>query len=214
MNARGFTILEALLAAAVLSVLLIAVSGFYLMTVRYGNQDAALMAVHRQATFVIDEMARQIGPATALSFPVTCGGDPNGLQVTNSCGTFCFHRDSTTGTQLLEDRAPNGTCPGQTAGSGTMNLLTGALVPAGGAAGLLTTVNTACSSTGGGFCPSKIVHQGTNCVVGAAVTFRLRAQLPYSAGVGTTASYQAMTFSTSIAGRALPIPISPATTCP
>jgi type II secretory pathway pseudopilin PulG len=207
MNARGFTILETLLAGAVLALMLLGVSGFYLTTIRYGNQDAALVSLQRQATFVVDEMARQIAPATALSL-VTCGADPNGLRATNSCGTFCFHRDSTTGTQLLEDRVLNGTCPGHTAGSGTMNLLAGALIPASGQAGVLTTVNTACSATGGGFCPSLIVHTGSTCVVGAAVTFRLRAQLPMSS------SYQVMTFSTSIAGRALPIPVPPATTCP
>ena len=198
MSERGFTLLEVVLASAVAAILMVGLGGFYLSTVRFGNEDTALLSLQRKATFVFDEAARQIGPATLLEYPVACGGDANGLRATNSCGTFCFHRDSATSTQLLEDRTLNGTCPNQTAGAGTMNLLSGALVPAGGAAGLLSTVNTACP--GGGFCPSLITHNGSNCVVGAALTLRLRAQLPGSNG------YQTMTFSSAIAGRA--------TTCP
>jgi type II secretory pathway pseudopilin PulG len=205
MNARGFTLLETLLAGALVAVLLAGASGFYLMTVRYGNQDMALISLQRQATLVVDEMTRQIGPATKLEFGVTCGGDPNGLRATNPCGTFCFHRDTATLSQILEDRVlstppPGVLCPNQTAGTGTVDLLKDALIPASGAAGRLSTVDTACSATSGGFCPDLIIHNGASCVVGAVVTLRLRSKLQSSTG------YQVMTFATSIAGRALPKP--------
>lgn len=207
MSERGFTLLEVLLASAVLAIVLLGAGGFYLLTVRVGSENTAQTSLQRQATLIIDEAARQIAPATLLEYPVTCGADTNALRATNGCGTFCFHRDSATGTQLLEDRNLNGSCPGQTAGTGTMNLLAGALIQARGSAGLLSTVNTACSATTGGFCPSLVIHSGSNCVVGAAITFRLRFQIP------ETGSYQTMTFSSTIAGRTLPVPIPPATTC-
>ena len=208
MSTRGFTLLEVIVAAAVLAVVMVSLGSFYLSTVRFANQDSAQVSLQRQASFIIDELARQIAPATLLEYPVSCGGDPNGLRATNTCGTFCFHRDTATLTQIREERTLNGTCPNQAASAGTMDLLSGALIPAQGAAALLSTVNTACGANNGGFCPSLIRHNGTNCVIGAAVTFRLRAQLPESP------SYQVMTFSTSIAGRPLPVPIPPATTCP
>lgn len=207
MTRRGFTLLEVVLAAAVLAIVMLGAGSFYLSTLRTANEDTAQVSLQRQASFVIDELARQIAPASLLEYPVTCNGDPNGLRATNSCGTFCFRRGGA-GSQLLEDRTLNGTCPNQTASAGTMDLLSGALVGARGAAGSLSTVDTACGADTGGFCPSLIRHNGSNCVIGAAVTFRLRAQLPQSPG------YQVMTFSTSIAGRTLAVPIFPATTCP
>jgi prepilin-type N-terminal cleavage/methylation domain-containing protein len=205
---RGFTLIELLVASAAFAIVMLGMSSFYLLTVRVANEDTALTSIQHQATLVIDEMARQVGPATALEFPVACGADANGLRVTNSCGTFCFHRDGATGTQILEDRTLNGTCPNNVAGAATANLLSGALVPARGTAGLLSTVNEACGATTGGLCPSLVRHNGTNCLVGAAVTFRVRSQLP------GTSSYQTMTFSSTFAGRNLPTPIPPAAVCP
>ena len=207
MSERGFALLELLVASAAGVIVLLGVGAYYLTTVRFGNEGTAQISLQRQASMVIDEAARQIAPATLLEYPVACGGDANGLRATNSCGTFCFHRESATGSQLLEDRTLNGTCPNQTASTGTMNLLAGALIQAGGSAGLLSTVDTACSASTGGFCPSLVRHNGTNCVVGTALTFRLRFQHP------GTSSYETMTFSTTIAGRTLPVPIPPATTC-
>jgi prepilin-type N-terminal cleavage/methylation domain-containing protein len=210
---RGFTVLEVIVAALVLAIVMAAAGTFYLSTVRTADDDTAQVSLQRQASFVVNELTRQIAPATLLEYPVACGGDANGLRATNSCGVFCFHRDPGTMTELLEDRAvnpaPDGPCSNPVTGTGTMNLLSGALVPAGGNAGLLSTTGAACGATAaGGFCPSLVRHSGTNCVIGAAVKFRLRAQ--YKGGSG----YQVMTFSTSVAGRTLPIPVLPDTTCP
>jgi prepilin-type N-terminal cleavage/methylation domain-containing protein len=114
MDDRGFTLLELLVAGAIGSVVLLGIGGYYLSTLRFYDQSSSQAFLQRQASLAIEEMARQIRPANALTRGV-CNADPNALQVTNSLGVFCFYRN---GSQLSEDR------PG-----GTANLLSGSPVP-------------------------------------------------------------------------------------
>jgi len=115
MNERGMTLLESLIAMAVGSIVLLGINNFYVATIRLSTQDSSQTFLQRQSALAIEEMARQIRPATALSRGVCRAGvDVNSLQVTNALGVFCFYKN---GTQLDEDRP----------GGGTMNLLAGSL---------------------------------------------------------------------------------------
>jgi hypothetical protein len=110
----------------------------------------------------------------------------NSLQVTNAGGVYCFRRDSSTGTQFLEDRP----------GGGQWDLLSGAPVTLSTVAGATLDASNFCGPTAG-FCPGRtgvapgLDPQGKT----AFVTLRLRFQIPESNG------YQTMTFTTSIARR-------------
>ena len=189
MSERGFTVLETLLAAAVLGFVMLGVGLFYVSSVRMEQENNAQIYLQRQATLIINEMTKQIGEATASSIVIPCsgGGTPDSIEVTNSRGTYCFHRDGA-GSGLLEDR------PG-----GQWDLLRL------GSPARLTTTTGACPDEGG-FCPTLVVDNNKpspcggpsqpSCNrVGAAITFRLRFQLPESSG------YQTMTFTTTIAAR-------------
>jgi len=113
MNERGTSLLASLIALALGSVVLLGISSFYVATLRSSRQDSAQTFLQRQGVLIVEEMARQIRPATALAIGV-CNG-ANSLRATNSLGSFCFYQN---GTQLNEDR------PG-----GTANLLKGSPVP-------------------------------------------------------------------------------------
>ncbi len=143
MNERGVTLLESLIALVAGSVVLLGVGSFYVATSRSSGQDSAQTFLQRQGVLILEEMARQIRPATFLTrgAGLCRGDDTNSLKATNSLGAFCFYRASTcsqttkpcsttadcpqgeiclsNGTQLLEDRP----------GGGTENLLAGSPVP-------------------------------------------------------------------------------------
>jgi prepilin-type N-terminal cleavage/methylation domain-containing protein len=119
MNERGVTLLESVIALAIGSVVLLGISSLYLATLRFSKQDSSQTFLQRQGALIIEEIVRQIRPATALTPGVCNNSDPISLRVTNSLGTFCFYQS---GTQLLEDR------PGVPSG-GTENLLTSSPVP-------------------------------------------------------------------------------------
>lgn len=196
MSQRGFTLLEVLVAAATLSVVLAGAVAFYLSAVRVDQQNSAQVFLQRQATLIIDEMSKQIHGATGLQITGCGGGPATSLQVTNSRGVYCFRRAvdaSGALTGFVEDR-PDG-------GGGTWNLLSGAPVT-------LSVTSGNCPDDGG-FCPSEVRHNVNNCLAGAAITLRLRAPYP-----GTPSSYQTMTFTSTIAGHNLPIPVPPGTPCP
>ena len=118
MNERGTTLIELLIAMAVGSVVLLGIGSFYVATLRASHQDSAQTFLQRQGVLIIEEMARQIRPATALARGV-CNADANSLRATQLINGnpvyFCFYKN---GTQLNEDR------PG-----GTANLLAGSPVP-------------------------------------------------------------------------------------
>jgi prepilin-type N-terminal cleavage/methylation domain-containing protein len=120
MNERGFTLLEILIAMAIGTVILFGVSGFYLSALRFNAEASSQTHLQRQGALVVDEMSRQIRPATALAI-TTCSGVANSLQVTNptpggGSQTLCFRKS---GSQLLEDHA----------GGGSRDLLWGSLSP-------------------------------------------------------------------------------------
>jgi prepilin-type N-terminal cleavage/methylation domain-containing protein len=116
---RGFSLVELLVAAAIGSVVMLGLSGFYLSALRFNAESSAQTYLQRQGALVLDEMARQIRPATAIVI-ATCSGDANSLRITNAAPgggtqTVCFHRN---GSRLLED------LPG-----GTRDLLSGSPAP-------------------------------------------------------------------------------------
>src|SRR5262245_61985182 len=114
MNKRGVTLLETLIALVVGSVVLLGASSLYVAASRASRQDSAQTFLQRQGVLILEEMAQQIRPATALA--TDCNG-ANSLQVINASGTFCFYQPDST--HLNEVRP----------GGGTANLLTGSLVP-------------------------------------------------------------------------------------
>jgi Tfp pilus assembly protein PilW len=113
MNKRGITLLETVIALAVGSVVLLAVGSFYVAASRSRSQDSAQTFLQSKGVLIMEEMARQIRPATSLA--ANCNGG-NSLQTINASGTFCFSQPDST--HLNEVR------PG-----GTENLLEGSLVP-------------------------------------------------------------------------------------
>ena len=114
MNERGITLLESVIAMAIGSVVLLGIGSFYVATLRASHQDSAQTFLQRQGVLIIEEMARQIRPATVLNG--NCNG-ANSLQVINPSGTFCFYQPDST--HFNEGRP----------GGGTANLLTGSAVP-------------------------------------------------------------------------------------
>ncbi len=187
MRQRGFTVLEFLVATAVLAIVLLGISTFYASSARIQKDNTAQTFLQRQATLIIDQMISQIGAATASSLVIPCpGGVADSIQMSRAKTAsdpagwpdpvvLCFHRDAA-GTGLLMD-TPNG---------GQQNLLSGAPVT-------LTTTTGPCPGAGG-FCPTLLVNNAS-ATMGAVITLRLRFQLPESTG------YQAMTFTTTIAAR-------------
>ena len=119
MNERGTTLIELLIAMVAGSVVLLGIGSFYVATLRASHQDSAQTFLQRQGVLIIDEMARQIRPATALTRG-GCNADANSLQATQVINgnpvNFCFYKN---GTHFNEDRP----------GSGTANLLVGSPVP-------------------------------------------------------------------------------------
>ena len=116
MDDHGYTLVELLVAGAIGVLVLLGIGSYYVSTLRFYDQSGSQSFLQRQASLAIEEMARQIRPATALTRGVCNGVDPNALGVTNSLGVFCFYRNDS---QLSEDRP----------GGGTANLLSGSPVP-------------------------------------------------------------------------------------
>lgn len=177
MGNRGFTLLELLAALAVASILVLGTSGIFVFITRAGKDNDAQAYLQRQAALLMDEMARQIRPATSLVDSFTCGpgaGTPNSLLVTQADGTrYCFRGDAT-GTGFWRDHY----APGAATPDGSWNLLAGAPV----------TLTTAGS-------PTLVVVNSRRAVI----TFQLQYQIPGSP------SFQTMTFSTTIARRNDPV---------
>ncbi len=113
-NEQAFTLMEVLIATAIGVVMLLGIGSFYLSTLRFYEQGNAQTELQRQATLTLEEMTRQIRPATAL-FLATCNGVANALRVRNANGDYCFYQNSEN--QLVEQRPSPG---------GTWNLLAGA----------------------------------------------------------------------------------------
>jgi prepilin-type N-terminal cleavage/methylation domain-containing protein len=219
MSERGFTILELLVALACASLVLAGIGFFGLTMTRFGAQATDQTGIQRQAAMIMDEMTKQIEPAGCTPTNpgcaplqiTTCSGVANSLRVTSpdvdgAPQSFCFRRNvageprasDLANTKLVRDREkPPGTL------LGTFDLLSGALINARGAAGMVTTVDGATLDGGGncgptaGFCPGvtgKVPALGSGGTT-ATVTVRLRFQIP------ETTSYQALTFTSTIAGR-------------
>jgi len=157
MNERGVTLLELLIAMAVGSVVLLGVGSFYVATLRSSRQDSAQTFLQRQGALIIEEMARQIRPATALARGV-CNADANSLQATNkdlngNPQTFCFYKS---GNQLNENRS----------GGGTANLLAGSPVSL-----TVSSFSSDCIRD-----PSNTCITDPNGIVGATFTSQLQDQ--------------------------------------
>ena len=121
MNERGVTMIELLVATAIGGVMLLGMTGFYFSALRFNAEGNSQTYLQRQGVMVLDELARQIRPASALAI-ATCNGNANSLLVTNkdTLGvdqTWCFRKS---GSQLLEDHLP---------AAGTRDLLAGSPSP-------------------------------------------------------------------------------------
>lgn len=112
---QGYTLIETLIAAAIGIFVLMGLGSLYVSALKFYEEGSAKTEVQRQAMLVLQEMAKQILPAEALSLD-TCNGVADSLRVINADGAYCFYQDAQD--QLLEDR------PG-----GTLNMLKGALAP-------------------------------------------------------------------------------------
>lgn len=194
MGNRGFTLVELLVALAAGTIIILGMSSFYVFTTRAAIENNSQAYLQRQAALIIEELGRQIRPASTLAI-VACSGVANSLRVTQSDGSvYCYRRDSAaSGTGLIRDFTPPGGGAGSTQ---TWNLLSGAMAT-------LTTANGPTVDGGGncgttaGFCPglTGFAPAITNAGKRATVTFRLRYQFP------ETQSFQTMTFTTDISKR-------------
>ena len=104
---RGFGLLEVLVSALLGSLVFVGITGFYLSTVNFYEQSSSQTFLQRQATLIIDEMARRVRFANGLvaNHPSDCPASPS-LKVTQPdlTGFYCFYQ---TGVGLLE-RRPDG----------------------------------------------------------------------------------------------------------
>lgn len=132
MNARGFTLLEVLVAVAIGSVILLALGKLYVSAIYWHRLDEPVSYMQRQGAIIVDELARHIRAASsnasnpmkcspagcdpiANQGPATCGVDPS-LQITNpdplpngeSAGDYCFRLDTTGGNQFIRARSGGG----------------------------------------------------------------------------------------------------------
>jgi prepilin-type N-terminal cleavage/methylation domain-containing protein len=151
MNARGFTLPELLVAIAVGAVVLLGVGSFYVSSVRFSAASQSQAYLQERAGFIVEEMSRQIRPAT-VNMTTGCRAGETSLGVTNSAGTFCFYRVAATDRFFRDSPGP-----------ATFDLLSG--LP--GVAALRVTAFTLCLTT----------PPDATCAAGgtaARITFELR----------------------------------------
>ena len=121
MNERGVALFELLIGAAIGSIVLIGVGSFYVSSLRFADASNSQMYLQRQGSMIIEEMRRQVLPATAppgLSRGCN-GGDPNSFGGTNGAGSFCFYKSGNT---LIEAKTSGGV-------TSALDLLNGLPVP-------------------------------------------------------------------------------------
>jgi Tfp pilus assembly protein PilW len=191
MNNKGVTLVELLVACAAATIIVLAVGSFFVAIARLQDTRDGQVYLQRQGTFIIEEMARQVRPATALAI-ATCSGVANALQVVNASGTYCFYQSTTSPYPILEDRTIGGA-------TNTMNLLTGPPVTiqasrtSGGASTFTATLWTQFAGTQ----PVTCGASGSACK--ATVTFELGACLRGTAAQVNDCNF--MTFSTDLTRR-------------
>jgi type IV pilus assembly protein PilW len=159
MDRRGFTLLELLIATLSGGIVLLGLFSLYVATHRSYLQTDSQAELQRKGTLAMEEIARQVRPATGLA--LGCNG-PNSLQVTNGSATRCYFAgtDSSTAGQLCEVLGD----------SGCRNLLSGARV------GIVLmkrppppATDTRCPPGGGSYCLALTVAD-TRADVGFAIT--------------------------------------------
>lgn len=130
MNARGFTLLEVLVAVAIGSIIVVALGKLFVLAVYWGGLNEPTTYMQRQGTIILEELARHIRAADS-SIPLkcspaacdpianqglaACGVDPS-LQIANPdilvnnepADTYCFRPDTTGGNQLIRARSGGG----------------------------------------------------------------------------------------------------------
>jgi prepilin-type N-terminal cleavage/methylation domain-containing protein len=123
MSERGFTLIELLVALLIGVIVFLAIGSFYLSTVRFYDQSSAQTTLQRQATLALEEMARQIRPASTID--TACAGL---LRVVNANGTFCYYAGTGANNApagALCQALNGGVCRDLLAGGETMNLIVG-----------------------------------------------------------------------------------------
>src|SRR5262249_8627767 len=133
---------------------------FYVATTRFNRQDNAQISLQRQGAFIIEEMARQIRPATALTSGI-CNGHVNALQGTIGGQRFFFY---------VLNNVPYEDWPG----GGTENLLQGSLVP-------LTVSSFVVNDLSNAICPD-----GTSGCQIATITLQIQDNVQNSMAFKTT----------------------------
>jgi len=190
-NARGATLVELLVATAAATIVVLAIGSFFVAMARLGDTRDGQVYLQRQGAFVLEEMARQVRPATSMTL-ATCGGVATALQVVNASGTYCFYQSTVAPYPLLEDRTIGGV-------TNTMNLLTGPPITirasrtSGGAPTFAATLWTQF----GGTQPVTCGASASACKV--TVTFELGACLRATATQADDCNF--MTFSTDLTRR-------------
>ncbi|MGH7412340.1 MAG: PilW family protein [Candidatus Methylomirabilis sp.] len=89
-NERGFTLVELLVTSFLVGVVLLGVSALYVATTRAFDESSSQAALQRQGTLVMEELARQVRSATAIT-TTTCNGHAGSLQVTTAGVTHCYY---------------------------------------------------------------------------------------------------------------------------
>ncbi len=104
---HGTGLVELLISILIGAVLLLGISSFYLSSVRFYDQSSSQTYLQRQATLIIDEMARRIRFANGLvgNPPSDCPAVPS-LKVTQPdlTGFYCFYQSE----DGLLERLPDG----------------------------------------------------------------------------------------------------------
>ena len=194
MNERGVTLIELLVAAAIGVIVLLGLGTFYVSTIRFVRDSTAEAFLDRQGTLIMEELGRQIRPASALSIvnastsPGTCldaianlAPGSNGLTVDNGT-VLCFYR--TNAGQLIRCQFTGGTC-------NSFNLLSGSLVPLTATAfdvSLITPCQAAGWTCAGGVCANPSSSCGVTPAAAISFTLSDGANAPRSFRVDLTTS--------------------------
>jgi prepilin-type N-terminal cleavage/methylation domain-containing protein len=97
-NQRGFSIVELLVAATLVTIVAGALFSAYVATARSFGESSAQAALQRQGTLVLEEISRQARgaikpkPGERLAFSVdTCNGNLDSLWVRTAAGDICYY---------------------------------------------------------------------------------------------------------------------------
>lgn len=166
--ARGFTLLEMIVAIGIFSIIMLIVTGAYLTLIGLDREVRATTSLVTNLSFAVDSMARSIRTGTDYGCN-SSGGAEGGTN--GECLSFSFF-DSTLNTKVTYIRK----------GNGTLGRCTGAGICSDSSAITLTDPNIIVPPNGLTFYVRGVGLSGANADVQPQVTFTIRGTMKASNG--------------------------------